>query len=69
MKNSSLYDQDYLAWIEKTGQQLADAKWDEIDLKNLIEEIQDLGKSQRQALLSKSQSVKIFSDTYSTSSN
>ena len=51
MKNSSLYDQDYLAWIEKTGQQLADAKWDEIDLKNLIEEIQDLGKSQRQALL------------------
>ncbi len=51
MKNSSLYDQDYLAWIEKTGQQLTDAKWDEIDLKNLIEEIQDLGKSQRQALL------------------
>jgi len=51
MKNSSLYDQDYLAWIEKTGQQLADAKWDEIDLKKLIEEIHDLGKSQRQALL------------------
>ncbi len=49
-KDTSLYDQDYQAWLEQTADQLAQSQWSKIDLPNLIEEIRDMGKSQRQAL-------------------
>jgi len=52
MKDTSLYNRDYQAWLDVTAEQLAHARWESVDLPNLIEEIRDMGKSQRQALMS-----------------
>lgn len=49
----TLYDQDYLLWTEDSVNKLRDKKFDCLDLANLIEEIEDLGKSQRRELKSR----------------
>ncbi len=49
----TLYDQDYLLWIEDTVNQLRNRKFHCLDLVNLIEEIEDLGKSQKRELKSR----------------
>ncbi|BAU65404.1 hypothetical protein STA3757_27890 [Stanieria sp. NIES-3757] len=49
---ASLYEQDYLLWIEATLNQLREGKLTELDITNLIEEIEDMGNSQKSALLS-----------------
>lgn len=46
----SLYETDFYAWTEKQRQLLRDRQWNELDLPNLIEEIESLGKQQRQEL-------------------
>ncbi len=49
---TSLYDTDYLLWLETILIQLAGGDFTNIDLENLIEEIQDLGKSEKHAIAS-----------------
>ncbi len=49
---SDLYEQDYYLWIEKTISLLENHQFSDLDLDNLIEEISDMGKSQRQSLKS-----------------
>jgi hypothetical protein len=49
----TLYDQDYLLWTEDTVNQLRNKKFYRLDLMNLIEEIEDLGKSQKRELKSR----------------
>ena len=49
---SDLYEQDYYLWIEKTISLLENRQFSDLDLDNLIEEISDIGKSQRQSLKS-----------------
>lgn len=49
-KTSSLYEQDYLLWLETTLDQLKQGRLTELDLINLIEEIEDMGNSQKLAL-------------------
>jgi hypothetical protein len=49
-----LYDRDFYLWIEQTLKLLRQGKLDEIDVANLIEEIEDMGKSQKQAVRSNS---------------
>ncbi len=49
---SDLYEQDYYLWIEKTISLLENRQFSDLDLDNLIEEISDMGKSQRQSLKS-----------------
>jgi hypothetical protein len=49
----TLYDQDYLLWTEDTVNQLRNKKFHRLDLANLIEEIEDLGKSQKRELKSR----------------
>ncbi|MEB3310764.1 MAG: DUF29 domain-containing protein [Snowella sp.] len=49
----TLYEQDYLRWTEETAHSLRNKKFDCLDLENLIEEIEDLGKSQRRELESR----------------
>jgi len=44
------YDSDYNKWIEYTAQQLRERRFNDIDWDNLIEEIEDMGKSQKRAL-------------------
>jgi Domain of unknown function DUF29 len=41
---SDLYDKDFLAWVEATTQLLKQGKLSQLDIKNLIEEVEDLGK-------------------------
>jgi hypothetical protein len=48
----SLYEQDYYLWLQTTANQLQAGNFLEIDLASLVEEIEDMGKSQRQAVKS-----------------
>jgi hypothetical protein len=45
-----LYETDYNQWVNETVQQLRERKFDGVDWDNLIEEIEDMGKSQKRAL-------------------
>ena len=47
--NTRLYDQDYYLWIQETIESLEQEKFHEIDLENLIEEIEDMGRSEKRA--------------------
>ncbi len=49
-KVKTLYDQDFALWIEKTVKQLKSGDLSQVDLENLIEEVESLGKSQRKAV-------------------
>ena len=48
--NSHLYDQDFYLWIETTAKQLKEGRFAEVDLANLIEEIESMGRSEKRAL-------------------
>jgi hypothetical protein len=47
---SLLYDRDFHAWTQQQASLIRDGRWDEIDRINLLEEIESLGKQQRQEL-------------------
>lgn len=51
--SSTLYDADYNQWVMETVQQLRERKFNCVDWDNLIEEIEDMGKSQRRSLESR----------------
>ncbi|MBW4540492.1 MAG: DUF29 domain-containing protein [Myxacorys chilensis ATA2-1-KO14] len=44
----NLYETDYLKWIETTAKNLKDRDYTSIDWENLIEEVEDMGRSERQ---------------------
>lgn len=46
----SLYETDFYAWTEEQVKLLKHREWSQIDLPNLIEEIESLGKQQRAEL-------------------
>ena len=46
----SLYEQDFYLWIQKTVELLQQGKLGQLDVENLIEEIDSMGKSQRREL-------------------
>jgi hypothetical protein len=46
------YSTDFSSWIDHTVQLLRDHRWQDIDLEQLIEEVQDLGKSDRRGISS-----------------
>ncbi|PZV01448.1 MAG: DUF29 domain-containing protein [Leptolyngbya sp.] len=50
VKSKPLYDQDYQLWLEDTVAHLKSRNFDAIDLENLIEEIESLGRSDKQSL-------------------
>jgi hypothetical protein len=47
---SNLYDSDYQLWVENTINQLRRGDFQSVDWQNLLEELADLGKSERRAL-------------------
>jgi hypothetical protein len=47
---SDLYQQDYLLWVDRTVAELAAKNFNQLDLENLIEEVKDLGRSQKREL-------------------
>jgi hypothetical protein len=46
----SLYQTDFYAWTQEQAKLLRKCQWSELDLSNLIEEIESLGKQERQEL-------------------
>ncbi len=46
----TLYDRDFQLWIQQTIQQLENLEFDALDIKHLIEELTDLGKSERNTI-------------------
>jgi hypothetical protein len=46
----NFYETDFYAWTQEQAALLRDQQWSRIDLLNLIEEIESLGKQQRQEL-------------------
>jgi len=46
----SLYETDFYSWTQEQASLLRNQQWSQIDLLNLIEEIESLGKQQRQEL-------------------
>jgi hypothetical protein len=47
---SSLYERDFYAWTEEQANLLRHRQWHRLDAENLIEELESLGKQQRQEL-------------------
>lgn len=45
-----LYETDFYAWTQEQAKLLSEHQWNQLDLPNLIEEIESLGKQQRQEL-------------------
>jgi Domain of unknown function DUF29 len=52
IKSKSLYDTDYQVWIDQTVAQLKAQEFRQIDLENLIEEIESLGRIEKHAISS-----------------
>jgi hypothetical protein len=48
--DQTLYKTDYLQWLESTIEKLHDQDYKNVDWENLVEEIQDMGKSERRSL-------------------
>ncbi len=46
----TLYEADYLQWIETTVEKLRSQDYVTVDWENLIEEIEDMGRSERRSL-------------------
>jgi hypothetical protein len=51
-KSPSLYDTDYQLWLDQTVAQLKARDFSQLDLTNLIEEIESLGRSDKRMLAS-----------------
>ena len=51
-KLNTLYERDYYQWLRQTATLLKKKEFTELDLGNLIEEIESLGKSEKRAVKS-----------------
>ena len=49
---TSLYDQDFYLWLQTTINLLKQGKFAEVDLENLLEELESMGRSDKNALKS-----------------
>ena len=50
--NTSLYDQDLSAWAAHNAQLLRNGQFNELDIEHLIEELDDMGKSEKRGIYS-----------------
>jgi Domain of unknown function DUF29 len=48
--SANLYDRDYYLWLSHTAQLICEGKLSEVDTANLIEEIEDMGRSEKRAI-------------------
>ncbi|HYW42267.1 MAG TPA: DUF29 domain-containing protein [Bryobacteraceae bacterium] len=51
-RTKTLYDTDFVEWTAHTAELLRSGRTGEVDMEHLVEEIEDLGKSERSAVLS-----------------
>jgi hypothetical protein len=50
---TKLYDADFYAWTQEQVRLLRQGKWDGVDLENVIEEIETLGRQERRELVNR----------------
>ena len=50
---SNLYDDDVVTWAEQQASLLRAGRWSELDIDNIAEEIEDVGKSEKRELQSR----------------
>lgn len=50
VNSTNLYEQDFYLWIQTTANLLKEKRFDELDLENLLEEIETMGRSERKAV-------------------
>ncbi len=50
---SSLYERDFVAWLQAQATVIRERRWADVDVEHLLEEIEDLGSSQRRELASR----------------
>lgn len=48
--NKTTYNTDFLAWTQEQARLLKSHAWDELDIENLVEELESLGRKERQEL-------------------
>lgn len=53
MKSKTLYDQDFNRWLDQTVQELRAGQWSELDIPNLIDELESMGKRDRREIESR----------------
>lgn len=46
------YAKDFNLWVQQTARLLREHRWQDIDLENLVEELEDLGKSEKRGITS-----------------
>jgi len=63
---SITYERDLILWAKATAQLLREQRWEAIDLPHLIEEVEDLGKSERSAIGSQMERITSRSGSSST---
>jgi hypothetical protein len=56
---TNTYDSDLTLWAKDTAQLLRERCWDAIEWEHLIEEIEDLGKSERSAIASQMERIMV----------
>ena len=44
---SNLYDEDVIAWAEQQSRLLRSRQWSQLDIDNIAEESEDVGKSEK----------------------
>ncbi len=47
---ATLYETDFVEWTTRTAQLLREGRFDELDIRHLAEEVEDIGKSERREL-------------------
>lgn len=52
-QSKNLYDRDFFLWLETTASLLEAKNFEQLDVENLLEEIQSMGKSERKELKSR----------------
>jgi hypothetical protein len=50
IRNDSLYETDFYGWTQQQAQMLEQGCWDQLDIPNLVEEIESLGRQERREL-------------------
>ena len=49
-ETDNLYDRDYYLWLQHTARLISEGKFSDVDTANLIEEIEDMGRSEKRAI-------------------
>ncbi|CBN58056.1 MULTISPECIES: DUF29 domain-containing protein [Kamptonema] len=50
---NNLYEEDFYLWIQATAEHLKEGNFDRIDIPNLVEEIESMGRSEKRELKSR----------------